>query len=227
MQLVSLVCLVLSLSPPRRLLQAPTAPAALSGRTPAIAASEALRDDAGGDFYEVTVQRPLGLQLRDKVRIVRPPPSDGPSLGGPARPGRAHPVPLASGPRAPSLPPFCLASTWRLPPPSPLRRSTSLADLLPWLGARAQEGVGAVVSMVYDGGNAASSGIREGDVVVATSASIGPGMWPKATVDGIESAIKTRVDGNVRLRLRREQPSRRPWPWQASLGSEGSPRGCR
>ena len=73
------------------------------------------------------------------------------------------------------------------------------------LGVKFQEkeGVGVIVTMVYEGSNAFDAGIAPGDVVIATSASIGSGMWPKATVDGVEAAIKTRLDGRVRLRLSR------------------------
>jgi hypothetical protein len=76
-------------------------------------------------------------------------------------------------------------------------------------------GSGVTVSMVYDAGNAANEGVRVGDVVLATSASIGPQMWEKSTVAGVESAIRTRVDGKVRLRLRRG--TQRPPTWVAPL----------
>ena len=66
-----------------------------------------------------------------------------------------------------------------------------------------REGSGVYVAMVYDGGNAAQAGIQEGDRVVATSASLGSQMWPKNTIAGVESAIQTRLDGNVKLRLQR------------------------
>ena len=64
--------------------------------------------------------------------------------------------------------------------------------------ARQLEGVGVVVSMVYEGGSAERAGIEPGDVVVATSASLGGGMWPKTSVSGVEAAIRTRLDGKVR-----------------------------
>jgi pentatricopeptide repeat protein len=71
--------------------------------------------------------------------------------------------------------------------------------------------------MVYDGSNAFEAGIAAGDVVIATSASIGAGMWPKTTVSGVEAAISTRLDGNVRLRLMRPERARRTLPWEAPL----------
>ena len=76
-------------------------------------------------------------------------------------------------------------------------------------------GSGVTVSMVYEAGNAANEGVRVGDVVLATSASIGPQMWEKSTVAGVESAIRTRVDGKVRLRLRRG--TQRPPLWDVPL----------
>ena len=76
-------------------------------------------------------------------------------------------------------------------------------------------GSGVAVSMVYEAGNAANEGVRVGDVVLATSASIGPQMWEKSTVAGVESAIRTRVDGKIRLRFRRG--TQRPPTWDAPL----------
>ena len=79
----------------------------------------------------------------------------------------------------------------------------------------AEEEEGVTVSMLYEGGNAAAKGVQVGDVVLATSASIGSQMWEKRTLAGVESAIRTRVDGQVRLRLRRAR--KRPPPWSAPL----------
>ena len=76
-------------------------------------------------------------------------------------------------------------------------------------------GSGVAVSMVYQAGNAAGEGVQVGDIVLATSASIGPQMWEKSTVAGVESAIRTRVDGKIRLRLRRG--TQRPPTWDAPL----------
>ena len=82
-----------------------------------------------------------------------------------------------------------------------------------------QEGMGPVVATVYEGSNAALNGVAPGDIVIATSASIGESMWPKMTVAGVESAIQTRLDGRVRLRLRRPgtKPKRRILPWEGTL----------
>ena len=84
---------------------------------------------------------------------------------------------------------------------------------------RQEEGVGPVVNMVYEDGNAALNGIAPGDIVIATSASIGQGMWPKTTVAGVESAIQTRLDGQVKLRLRRASSTtkKRTLPWEGDL----------
>ena len=99
---------------------------------------------------------------------------------------------------------------------APLRCVCALAPL-----AELEErpDVGVVVTMVSEGGNAAQAGVKAGDVVLATSASIGPGMWPKRTVSGVEAAISTRIDGQVKLRLVRQRNSRggRPLPWEAPL----------
>lgn len=80
-----------------------------------------------------------------------------------------------------------------------------------------QAGVGVVVSDVSVGSNAYGAGISVGDIVLATSATMGSGMWPKKTVDGVEAAIQTRLDGKVRLRLRREAAERPPPPWMLPI----------
>ena len=80
-----------------------------------------------------------------------------------------------------------------------------------------KEGIGVVVSMVYEGGNAFKAGLAAGDIVVATSASIGPGMWPKKTVSGVEAAIQTRIDRQVRLRMVRPCRDERKLPWEGPL----------
>lgn len=80
-----------------------------------------------------------------------------------------------------------------------------------------KDGIGVVVSMVYEDSNACDAGIRVGDIIIATSASIGPGMWPKKTLNGVEAAIQTRIDGQVRLRLLRPSADNRKLPWQGQL----------
>ena len=45
--------------------------------------------------------------------------------------------------------------------------------------------VGVVVAAVGDGSNAKAAGVAVGDVVLATSATMGASMWPKNTVDGV------------------------------------------
>ena len=81
------------------------------------------------------------------------------------------------------------------------------------LGVQWRESDGVVsVGVVMDGGNAAEQGIQAGDVVLATSASMGSQMWPKSTLEGVQSAIQTRVDGMVRFRLRRASgQTKRTW----------------
>jgi pentatricopeptide repeat protein len=73
------------------------------------------------------------------------------------------------------------------------------------------------VALVYEGSNACEQGIQVGDVVVATSATVGAGMWPKSNLAGVESAISTRIDGRVRLRLRRPATRQGAPLWQGPL----------
>jgi len=58
---------------------------------------------------------------------------------------------------------------------------------------------------VVPGGNAESAGIKVGDRIVATSATIGDQMWRKNTVDGVSAAIKSRfiVSDNIVFRVQR------------------------
>ena len=51
---------------------------------------------------------------------------------------------------------------------------------------------GVVVSSVTQNGLAWNAGVRAGDVLSATSATIGPKLWPKSTLDGVRSAISSR-----------------------------------
>ncbi|KAL7542112.1 hypothetical protein ACHAXR_011528 [Thalassiosira sp. AJA248-18] len=51
---------------------------------------------------------------------------------------------------------------------------------------------GVVVSSVARGGLAWNSGVRAGDVLTATSATMGSKLWPKSTLDGVRSALSSR-----------------------------------
>jgi S1-C subfamily serine protease len=51
---------------------------------------------------------------------------------------------------------------------------------------------GVLVSSVARGGLAWEAGVRAGDVLVGTSATIGNKLWPKSTLDGVRSAISSR-----------------------------------
>jgi hypothetical protein len=51
---------------------------------------------------------------------------------------------------------------------------------------------GVVVSSVTRGGLAWQAGVRAGDILVATSATMGSKLWPKSTLDGVRSAISSR-----------------------------------
>ena len=51
---------------------------------------------------------------------------------------------------------------------------------------------GVIVSEVYENGLAWEAGIRAGDVLVATSATMGDKIWPKNTLEGVRSAFTSR-----------------------------------
>mmetsp|Transcript_1264 Transcript_1264/g.1806 ORF Transcript_1264/g.1806 Transcript_1264/m.1806 type:complete len:1106 (+) Transcript_1264:219-3536(+) len=51
---------------------------------------------------------------------------------------------------------------------------------------------GIVVSSVLKGSIAWEKGVRVGDALIATSATIGKKMWPKSTLEGVRSAISSR-----------------------------------
>lgn len=55
-----------------------------------------------------------------------------------------------------------------------------------------EEFVGVVVFSVKTDGIAYKSGVRPGDVVLATSATLGDQLWPKSTLEGIRSAASSR-----------------------------------
>ncbi|KAL7551689.1 hypothetical protein ACHAWF_014875 [Thalassiosira exigua] len=64
---------------------------------------------------------------------------------------------------------------------------------------------GVVVSSVAQGGLAYQSGVRAGDVLTATSATVGGRMWPKSTLDGVRSAVSSRrvVSGTMDFEFKR------------------------
>jgi len=51
---------------------------------------------------------------------------------------------------------------------------------------------GVIVSEVMENGLAWEAGVRIGDVLVATSATMGDKIWPKATLEGVRSAFTSR-----------------------------------
>lgn len=51
---------------------------------------------------------------------------------------------------------------------------------------------GVLVSSVARGGLAWEAGVRSGDILIGTSATIGSKIWPKSTLDGVRSAISSR-----------------------------------
>ncbi|CAN0171690.1 unnamed protein product, partial [Discosporangium mesarthrocarpum] len=80
--------------------------------------------------------------------------------------------------------------------------------------------MGVCVSKVHPGGSAERMGVRPGDRVVATSATLGNGLWEKNTVDGVLSAVGTRLvlSDTVTLRLERGLESQ-----QVAEGFPGAP----
>lgn len=67
------------------------------------------------------------------------------------------------------------------------------------------KGKGVYVDRVDYGSSAADGGVRVGDRVVATSATLGESMWEKRTVSGVMSALQTRlaIAPTVKLQLER------------------------
>jgi len=64
---------------------------------------------------------------------------------------------------------------------------------------------GVVVSRVIRGSIAWNAGVRAGDRIVATSATVGDKMWPKSTLDGVRSAISSRkvMSSTMKFQLQR------------------------
>lgn len=52
---------------------------------------------------------------------------------------------------------------------------------------------GVIVSRVFPGGCAEQAGVQRGDRILATCATLGGGMWEKTTIDGVVSAITSRL----------------------------------
>ena len=66
-------------------------------------------------------------------------------------------------------------------------------------------GYGIYVDYVDEGGSAALRGVQRGDRVLATSATMGGGMWVKSTLDGVLSALNSGTQFNNRVRVRFER----------------------
>lgn len=64
---------------------------------------------------------------------------------------------------------------------------------------------GIVVSELFEGGKAYNAGVRVGDEIVATSATMGEKLWPKSTLEGIQSAIQSRriISSDMTFQFRR------------------------
>ncbi len=64
---------------------------------------------------------------------------------------------------------------------------------------------GVVVSSVVRGGVAWNAGVRAGDILTATSATVGDALWPKRNLEGVKSAILSRriMAGSMALEFRR------------------------
>jgi S1-C subfamily serine protease len=67
-------------------------------------------------------------------------------------------------------------------------------------------GYGIYVDSVMAGGSAEKMGVQRGDRVLATSATVGGGMWEKSTMDGVLSALHsgTLFSNTVRIRFERD-----------------------
>ena len=67
-------------------------------------------------------------------------------------------------------------------------------------------GYGIYVDSVEEGGSAAIRGVQRGDRVLATSATVGGGMWEKSSMDGVLSALNsgTMFKNSVRVRFERD-----------------------
>eukprot|EP00639_Heterosigma_akashiwo_P035895 CAMPEP_0194726378 /NCGR_PEP_ID=MMETSP0296-20130528/30939_1 /TAXON_ID=39354 /ORGANISM="Heterosigma akashiwo, Strain CCMP2393" /LENGTH=378 /DNA_ID=CAMNT_0039631329 /DNA_START=289 /DNA_END=1421 /DNA_ORIENTATION=+ len=68
------------------------------------------------------------------------------------------------------------------------------------------KGSGVIIDDVLAGSVAATAGLRAGDRVVATSATFGPDLWPKSTMEGVVSALNTRFFLGLPCTLRLERP---------------------
>ena len=51
---------------------------------------------------------------------------------------------------------------------------------------------GIVVSSVVQGSAAWTAGVRAGDILQSTSATLGSKLWPKSTLEGVRSAMQSR-----------------------------------
>jgi 2'-5' RNA ligase len=76
---------------------------------------------------------------------------------------------------------------------------------LPYGMLLAQDEQGVFVADISPEGTAADSGLlRIGDRIVATQGSIGTQLWPKKTLDGILSAVTTRMGNSITLKIERK-----------------------
>jgi hypothetical protein len=64
---------------------------------------------------------------------------------------------------------------------------------------------GLVVSAVQKDGAAWAAGVRPGDVVKSTSATVGSQRWPKSSLDGVRSVVQSRkaVSGSIQFEFQR------------------------
>jgi hypothetical protein len=64
---------------------------------------------------------------------------------------------------------------------------------------------GVVVSTVIQGSAAWTAGVRAGDMLKSTSATLGDALWPKSTLEGVLSAVSSRraSSGSIQLEFQR------------------------
>lgn len=80
----------------------------------------------------------------------------------------------------------------RLSTPVTTTTTLQVMDSATMAGKLDKDFKGVMVSSVARGGVAWNAGIRPGDILSATSATMGDALWPKRTLDGVKSAMMSR-----------------------------------
>ena len=97
--------------------------------------------------------------------------------------------------------------TLKLQRSNPLEESTQLQTMDEALLARRVDGEfqGLVVSSVVEGSSAWVAGVKAGDILRTTSATLGSKLWPKSTFEGVRSVITSRkaTAGSIEMEFER------------------------